>query len=128
MEMTDQNTGDENVTRHLVPLTMYQLNSDAERDGNAQMCMCDLLNVYLSVTRADALERSHCLQLGLRVRVERSAPAQYARQGSCASNAGYIGSVQWIDCFTKEIWMIRSRIQLILGVENGTLSKYYIQN
>ncbi len=67
--MTDQNTGDENLTRHLAPLTMYQLNSDAERDGNAQMCMCDLLNVYLSVTRADALERSHCLQLGLRVRV-----------------------------------------------------------
>lgn len=76
------------------PLTIYQLNSDAERDGNAQMCMCDLLNVYMSVNRADALEGSHCLQLSLRMRVERSAPAHYARQGSCVSNAGCIGSFQ----------------------------------
>lgn len=67
-------------------LTIYQLNSEAVRDVKAQMCMCDLLNVYMSVNRADALEGSHCLQLGLRMRVEQPAHAQYA--GSCVSNAG----------------------------------------
>lgn len=70
------------------PLTIYQLNSDAVRDVNTQMFMCDFLNVYMSVNRADALERSHCLQLGPRMRVARSAHAHYAGQGSCVSNAG----------------------------------------
>lgn len=69
-------------------LTIYQLNSDSVRDVKAQTCMCDFLNVYMSVSQADALEGSHCLQLGLRMRVVQPAHAQYAGQGSCVSNAG----------------------------------------
>jgi len=64
MEMTDHNMDDENITR-------------------------DFYNTYhLSAEQADGLEGSHCLQLDLRMRVVQPAPAQYARQGSCVSNAG----------------------------------------
>jgi len=69
-------------------LTIYQLNSDSVRDVKAQTYMCDFLNVYMRVNQADGLEGSHCLQLDLRMRVVQPAPAQYARQGSCVSNAG----------------------------------------
>lgn len=89
MEMTDPNKRVMKMSPVIfAPLTIYQLNSDAVSAVNAQMCMCDLLNVYMSVNRADALEGSHCLQLGLRMRVAPSAHAQYAGQGSCVSNAG----------------------------------------
>lgn len=105
------------------PLTIYQLNSGAERDGSAQMCMCDLLNVYISVSRADALEGSHCLQLGLRVRVERSAPAHYANQGSCFKRRVHrIFSVNRL----RSEWFVHKFDSFWVG--KWHIIKYYIQN
>lgn len=88
MYMTDQNMGDEDVTRHF--RTTYHLSAEQQCRAwcEHEMFMCDFLNVYMSVNRADALERSHCLQLGPRMRVARSAHVHYAGQGSCVSNAG----------------------------------------
>lgn len=93
--------------------------------------MCDLLNVYMSVNRADALEGSHCLQFGLRMRVGRSAPAQYAGQGSCVSNAGCREYRSWeSDLFNDSIEQVHEKGfgSLMLGWKMVLFSKYYIQN